>query len=51
MEKLVKEKVVAIVPALNEEANIENVLKVLLISKHLDEIILVDLFGQEDDEQ
>lgn len=35
-------KVVAIVPALNEEANIGNVLKVLLKSKDLDEVILVD---------
>lgn len=35
-------KVAAIVPALNEEENIGNVLKVLLASKELDEVILVD---------
>lgn len=35
-------KVAAIVPALNEEANIGNVLKTLLTSKDLDEVILVD---------
>lgn len=35
-------KVAAIVPALNEEANVGNVLKVLLKSKDLDEVILVD---------
>lgn len=40
-------KVAAIVPALNEEANIGNVLKVLLKSKDLDEVILVD-DGSED---
>jgi len=32
----------AIVPALNEEANIGNVLKTLLESKGFDEVILVD---------
>jgi polyisoprenyl-phosphate glycosyltransferase len=37
-----KEKVAAIVPALNEEANVDAVLKVLLRSKDLDEVILVD---------
>jgi len=36
------DKVAAIVPALNEEANVGNVLKVLLASKDLDEVILVD---------
>jgi len=35
-------KVAAIVPALNEEGNIANVLKVLLASKYLNEVILVD---------
>ncbi len=35
-------KVVAIVPALNEEANIERVLKVLTGSEELDEVILID---------
>ena len=35
-------KVAAIVPALNEEKNIERVLKVLLDSKDLDEVIVVD---------
>lgn len=35
-------KVAAIVPALNEEANIGNVLKALLESEELDEVILVD---------
>jgi glycosyltransferase involved in cell wall biosynthesis len=35
-------KVAAIVPALNEEANVGNVLKTLLESKDLDEVILVD---------
>jgi len=35
-------RVAAIVPALNEEANVGNVLKVLLESKDLDEVILVD---------
>ncbi len=43
----VKEKVAAIIPALNEEANIGNVLKVLLSSKYLDEIILVDDGSQD----
>jgi len=42
MTSLNREKVAAIVPALNEEANVGNVLKVLLNSKYLDEIILVD---------
>jgi len=36
------EKVAAIVPALNEEASIEGVLKVLLSSKILSQVILVD---------
>jgi len=35
-------KVAAIVPALNEEANIANVLRVLLGSKDLDEVMVVD---------
>jgi glycosyltransferase involved in cell wall biosynthesis len=42
MINLVKEKVAAIVPALNEEANIGEVLKVLLSSKFIDQVILVD---------
>lgn len=42
MENSVKGKVAAIVPALDEEANIADVLKVLINSKHLDEIIVVD---------
>jgi len=37
-----KRKIAAIVPALNEANNIGRVLKVLLKSKNLDEIILVD---------
>lgn len=37
-----KIKVAAIVPAYNEEANIGNVLKVLLASPELDEVIVVD---------
>lgn len=37
-----KQKIAAIVPALNEEKNVTNVLKVLLDSKDIDEIILVD---------
>lgn len=37
-----KPKVAAIVPALNEERNVGNVLKVLLDSKDLQEVILVD---------
>lgn len=37
-----KEKIAAIVPALNEEANIGEVLKVLLNSKILNQVILVD---------
>lgn len=40
-------KVAAIVPALNEEKTVGNVLKVLLKSKELDEVILVD-GGSED---
>jgi len=40
-------KVTAIVPALNEEKTVGNVLKVLLQSKDLDEVILVD-GGSED---
>ncbi len=35
-------RIAAIVPALNEESNVGNVLKVLLSSKILDEVILVD---------
>lgn len=35
-------KVSAIVPAFNEEARVANVLKVLLSSKYLDEVVLVD---------
>jgi len=35
-------KVVAVVPAFNEEANVGRVLEVLLSSKDLDEVILVD---------
>jgi len=35
-------KITAIVPALNEEKNVGNVLKVLLESKDLDEVILMD---------
>ena len=35
-------KVAAIVPALNEEANVGNVLETLLESKEIDEVILVD---------
>lgn len=42
MKNLAKEKVAAIVPALNEEANVGEVLKVLLSSKVLDQVILVD---------
>lgn len=42
MEKFIKDRVAAIVPALNEELNIGEVLKVLLSSKFLDEVILVD---------
>ena len=37
-----KVRTAAIVPALNEEANVGNVLKTLLESKDLDEVILVD---------
>ena len=37
-----KEKITAIVSALNEEMNVGEVLKVLLSSKFLDEVILVD---------
>jgi glycosyltransferase involved in cell wall biosynthesis len=44
---MVKKKVVAIVPAFNEEANVKDVLSVLLKSKYLDEVILVD-DGSED---
>lgn len=40
-------KVAAIVPAFNEEENIKDVLRVLLDSKELDEVILVD-DGSED---
>jgi len=39
---MVKEKVAAVVPAFNEEKNIGSVLKVLLLSKKLNEIIVVD---------
>ena len=35
-------KIAAIVPALNEEANVGNVLEVLLSSKDVDEVILID---------
>lgn len=42
MENLAKEKVAAIVPAFNEEANVGRVLQVLLNSKLIDEVILVD---------
>jgi len=35
-------KTAAIVPALNEEANIGRVLEVLLKSKDLDDVIVVD---------
>lgn len=35
-------KVAAIIPALNEEENVGNVLEVILSSKDLDEVILVD---------
>lgn len=42
MGKLSNGRVAAIVPALNEEANVGKVLKILLSSKFLDEIILVD---------
>jgi len=35
-------KTAAIVPALNEGKNIRKVLEVLLVSKHIDEVILVD---------
>lgn len=42
MISLTKEKIAAIVPALNEEATVGQVLKVLLSSKDLDEVILVD---------
>lgn len=38
---MVKPKIAAIVPALNEEATISNVLKVLLAAKELDEVIVV----------
>ncbi|OGZ84098.1 MAG: hypothetical protein A2599_03800 [Candidatus Staskawiczbacteria bacterium RIFOXYD1_FULL_39_28] len=41
MKKSIK-KIVAIVPALNEEASVGNVLEVLLKSKYFDEVILVD---------
>lgn len=37
-----KTKIAAIVPALNEEGNVGNVLRTLLGSKDLDEVILVD---------
>lgn len=36
------QKVAAIVPAFNEERNVANVLKVILMSKEIDEVILVD---------
>ena len=35
-------KIAAIVPALNEEANVERVLRVLLSSKDINQVILVD---------
>ena len=39
---MITNRVAAIVPALNEEDNVANVLRVLLKSKYIDEIILVD---------
>jgi len=42
MVKLDKQKIAAIVPALNEEANVGRVLKVLLGYKGIEEVILVD---------
>lgn len=39
---MINKKVAAIVPALNEASTVGNVLKVLLESKDLDEVILVD---------
>ena len=42
MKKLPEEKIVAIIPALNEEATIARVIKVLSDSKRFDEIIVVD---------
>lgn len=42
MIKFAKKKVAAIVPALNEEANVAKVLRVLLDSEVLDQVILVD---------
>jgi GT2 family glycosyltransferase len=42
MENLANKKVAAIVPAFNEEANVGDVLKVLLNSKDVSEVILVD---------
>jgi len=42
MANLTKEKIAAIVPALDEQANVGNVLKVLLSSKILGQVILVD---------
>lgn len=40
-------KVAAIVPAYNEEANIDNVLKVLLAAPQLDEVMVVDDGSQD----
>ena len=42
MASLLREKVAAIVPALNEEASVGEVLRVLLNSKFIDQVILVD---------
>jgi len=42
MTNLFREKVAAIVPALDEEASVGEVLKVLLSSKILDQVIMVD---------
>ena len=42
MENSAKKKIAAIVPALNEKNTVGDVLKVLLSSKDLDEVILVD---------
>jgi glycosyltransferase involved in cell wall biosynthesis len=39
---MIQKKVAAIIPALNEEKNIGRVLKVLLDSKEIDEVIVVD---------
>lgn len=44
---MVKEKVAAVVPAFNEEKNIGSVVKVLLSSRKLDEVIVVDDGSQD----